>query len=252
MLGLGIDSGSTVTKGALFDGEKVVRRLMIPTKSNPKKSIRLVYDSLISDDVGFAVSTGYGRALLEKAGKHVTEITCHAKGASFLCPGARTVIDIGGQDCKAIKLDQMGSVSDFIMNDKCAAGTGRFVEIMLKALELESGDLDDAVLNASPVSITSMCAVFAESEMISLLASGEREQDIAAGIVHSICRRTAVFASKLNPEGPVFFSGGLAGYNCFRSFLEKYVGLKTVVHEDSQFAGAIGASIIAYSCLMKG
>ena len=128
MLTLGIDSGSTTTKGALFDGTKVVKTAILPTSANPKDSICNLYEMLYNDDVAYTVSTGYGRALLGQADKQITEITCHARGAAFLNPNVRAVVDIGGQDCKAILLDNGLNVVDFIMNDKCAAGTGRFIE----------------------------------------------------------------------------------------------------------------------------
>lgn len=124
MLTLGIDSGSTTTKGALFDGTQIVKTAILPTSANPKDSICNLYEMLYNDDVAYTVSTGYGRALLEQADKQITEITCHARGAAFLNPNVRAVVDIGGQDCKAILLDNGLNVVDFIMNDKCAAGTG--------------------------------------------------------------------------------------------------------------------------------
>ena len=126
-LSLGIDCGSTTTKGALFDGETVVKTILLPTAARPRERMGQIYDAMYSPEVEYVVTTGYGRELLPQAHKRVTEITCHAKGAAYLCPGISGVVDIGGQDSKAILLDRDGNVADFVMNDKCAAGTGRFV-----------------------------------------------------------------------------------------------------------------------------
>ena len=226
MLTLGIDSGSTTTKGALFDGTQIVKTAILPTSANPKDSICNLYEMLYNDDVAYTVSTGYGRALLEQADKQITEITCHARGAAFLNPNVRAV---------------------FIMNDKCAAGTGRFIEVMMRILEEDINNIDRFVEGHQPINITSMCTVFAESEIISLLAKGADKGDIALGIINSICRRTSFFAQKLNLSGDIFFSGGLAQFEIFRSTLEGY--LKIPVHTSplSQFAGAIGAAVIGYN-----
>ena len=247
MLTLGIDSGSTTTKGVLFDGEKIVRTQILPTSANPKESICRLYDILYTEDVAYTVSTGYGRALLDQADKQITEITCHARGAAFLNPNVRAVVDIGGQDCKAVLLDNGLNVVDFIMNDKCAAGTGRFIEVMMRILEEDIKNIDSFVEGHQPINITSMCTVFAESEIVSLLAKGADKGDIALGIINSICRRTSFFAQKLNLSGDIFFSGGLAQFEIFRSTLESY--LKIPVHTSplSQYAGAIGAAVIGYN-----
>lgn len=246
MLTLGIDSGSTTTKGALFDGEKVVRTMLVPTSASPRESIQTVYQALYSPEVAYTVSTGYGRDLLTQADKKVTEITCHARGAAFLDPSVRAIVDIGGQDCKAILLDNNCNVVDFLMNDKCAAGTGRFIEVMMRILEADIQEIDQYVLGKSPANISSMCTVFAESEIVSLLADGVDKGDIALGIIQSICRRTGFFAKKLNLYGTVFFSGGLANFEIFRKTMEQQIGLPVVTSPLSQYAGAIGAAVIGW------
>jgi predicted CoA-substrate-specific enzyme activase len=243
---LGIDSGSTTTKGVLFDGKTIVKTMIIKTTAKPKESIYKIYNELYSKDVKYTIATGYGRNLLEEADKIVTEITCHAQGAVFLNPSIRGVIDIGGQDSKAILLDNSLNVVDFLMNDKCAAGTGRFVEVMMRILEEEITNIDEFVKNRNPVSISSMCTVFAESEIISLLAKDVDRGDIALGIIHSICRRTSNFAQKLNLQGDIFFSGGLASSEAFRITLENYLSKKVLTNPLSQYAGAIGAATIGY------
>ena len=216
---LGIDCGSTTTKGALYDGEKVVKTTLLPTAARPRERMQQIYDAMYSDQVGFVVTTGYGRDLLEQS---------------------------GGQDSKAILLDRDGSVADFIMNDKCAAGTGRFVEMMSRILDCPLDNIDQFVEGCTPVDITSMCTVFAESEIISLLAQGARRGDIALGVIRSICQRTALFAQKLRPQGDLFFSGGLARFEIFRRTLEDFIDLPVRTHPQSQLAGAIGASIIGH------
>lgn len=243
---LGIDSGSTTTKGVLFDGKTIVKTTIIKTSAKPKDSIRKVYDELYFKDVKYTIATGYGRNLLEEADKTVTEITCHAQGAVFLNPTIRGVIDIGGQDSKAILLDNSLNVVDFLMNDKCAAGTGRFVDVMMRILEEDMVNIDGFVKDRKPVSISSMCTVFAESEIISLLAKDIHRGDIALGIIHSISKRTANFAQKLNLQGDIFFSGGLALSETFRTTLESYLNRKVITNEFCQYAGAIGAAVIGY------
>ena len=224
-LSLGIDCGSTTTKGALFDGETVVKTILLPTAARPRERMGQIYDAMYSPEVEYLVTTGYGRELLPQAHKRVTEITCHAKGAAYLCPG---------------------NVADFVMNDKCAAGTGRFVEMMGRILDCPLDEIDAFTKDAKPVDITSMCTVFAESEIISLLAQGRARGDIALGVIRSICQRTALFAQKLRPEGDLFFSGGLARFEVFRTTLESYIDWPVHTHPRSQMAGAIGAAIIGW------
>ena len=244
MLTLGIDCGSTTTKGVLLDGNDIVETAILPTSARPRERMAELYARLYRPGVQSTVATGYGRALLPQADRQVTEITCHARGAAFLCPGISCVVDIGGQDCKAILLDKGGFVADFAMNDKCAAGTGRFIEMMCRILDCDLDEVDEFVRECSPVEITSMCTVFAESEIISLLAEGHERGDIALGVVRSICRRTAYFAQRLSPSAEVFFSGGLARFGVFRAVLEEFIGLPVRTSELSQYAGALGAALI--------
>lgn len=241
---LGIDSGSTATKGVLFDGSTIVKTMTVKTSAKPKESIYKVYNALFSEDVEYTIATGYGRDLLREADKAVTEITCHAQGAAFLNPAIRGVIDIGGQDSKVVLLDSSLNVVDFLMNDKCAAGTGRFVDVMMRTLEEDIANIDEFVKDRNPVTISSMCTVFAESEIISLLAKDVHRGDIALGIIHSICRRTANFAQRLNLQGDIFFSGGLAKSEVFRNVLEEYLNRKVLTNDLCQYAGAIGAAVV--------
>lgn len=247
MLSLGIDSGSTMTKGVLFDGKEIVLSRMMPTSMNPQKVIYELYHQMYSQDIKVVVTTGYGRQLLSEADFNITEITCHAAGAFFLNPQCDSVIDIGGQDCKAMILNEEGKVIDFLMNDKCAAGTGRFLEMIMSRAERKMNELDSFVEGCSPVTINSMCAVFAESEMIGLLAQGENPGNIVLGCVDSVCKRTAIFAQKLAPMKKVFFSGGLAQSQIMRTKLKQYLNAVEVTTDPQcQYVGAFGAAILGY------
>ena len=244
MRSIGIDSGSTTTKGVVMEDGKITDYLLLPTSAKPAESIRKIRQSLHAERADRIVATGYGRKLLTEADKKVTEITCHAKGAVWLNPDIRVVVDIGGQDCKAILLDERGQVTDFLMNDKCAAGTGRFIEMMMRTLEVPLEEVDAFAAGREPASISSMCTVFAESEIVSLLAKGVEPGDISLGMIHAICRRTAYFARKMKLQGEVFFSGGLARFEVFRATLEHYLEMPVCTHELAQYAGAIGAALM--------
>ncbi|WP_411167714.1 acyl-CoA dehydratase activase [Clostridium sp. MB05] len=248
---LGIDSGSTYTKGVLFDGDNIVAKYKIRTSAKPKESIYKVYNELYSSNVKYVITTGYGRDLLSETDKKVTEITCHARGAAFLNSTTRSVIDLGGQDCKAIQLDNSLNIVDFIMNDKCAAGTGRFIEVMMRILEEDINNIDSFVKGKNKVNISSMCTVFAESEIISLLSKDVDRGDIALGILHSIAQRTANFSRKLNLQENIFFTGGLANSKAFKEILKGYLNKNVITHPLSQYAGAIGAAVIGYNKYIK-
>lgn len=247
MIALGLDSGSTTTKAVLFDGS-IVARDLIPTGVDPRKTIRKLYEKYPADVV---VTTGYGRDLLEESHRKITEITCHVRGAHYLESSARTVIDIGGQDSKVMRMDESGRLLDFLMNDKCAAGTGRFLDVLMKVLHGRIEELDDFVKSALPVSISSMCTVFAESEVIGMLAQDVPAPAIARGVVQSIANRTANFAKRLGVEDAVFFTGGLARSRVLRDTLTKALGHPVLSHADAPLAGALGAAIIGWEKLKK-
>ncbi|MGE5632123.1 MAG: acyl-CoA dehydratase activase [Caulobacteraceae bacterium] len=252
MISVGIDIGSVCTKAAAYDG-KVIGRVMMPTGWNPRETSSRIYRMLLDEngicekDVSSVIATGYGRVSVPFAARKVTEITCHARGAVFLDVGTRTVIDVGGQDSKVISIDEKGNVLEFMMNDKCAAGTGRFLQVMANVLETEVDKLESLAANSQPRDINSMCAVFAESEVISLLSQGNSKEAVASGILHSISNKIIHLTSRVNIEDEVLFTGGVAGNGLVREIISKKLkhGIKT--HKDSQFAGAIGAAIIGYS-----
>ena len=251
---IGIDIGSTCAKTAVLAADGSFALLSArPTgwsSVDTAESIRADLEAAhFSPEACPCVATGYGRVAVPYAGKSITEITCHGAGAAFLCPGCDTVIDIGGQDSKVILLDPAGGqVKDFLMNDKCAAGTGRFLEMTMSRVGSDITSIDTFVEGAEPVTINSMCAVFAESEIIGLLAQETPPGSIALGCIYSICRRTAIFAQKLAPENPkVFFSGGLAQSQVVREVLARYLGVESVTaHPLCQYNGAIGAAVLGW------
>lgn len=252
----GIDSGSATTDVVILNQDKtIVAKVILPTGAGASNGAQRALEEALQQagltqaDLTATVTTGYGRGVIQAGDKSITEITCHAKGAHFLYPQVRTVIDIGGQDSKVILLDPSGGqVKDFLMNDKCAAGTGRFLEMTMSRVGSDIASIDTFVEGAEPVTINSMCAVFAESEIIGLLAQETPPGSIALGCIYSICRRTAIFAQKLAPEHPkVFFSGGLAQSQVVREVLARYLGVESVTaHPLCQYNGAIGAAVLGW------
>ena len=249
MISVGIDIGSTATKAIVYDGW-IIGKAMEPTGWDPKEAgLRAFREALdmagIKEErVGPIVGTGYGRISLPIFTDRVTEITCHARGAHHLNPATRTVIDIGGQDCKVISLNADGSVADFIMNDKPAAGTGRFLQVMAGILDVSLDELGELAVGAEPVPLSSMCTVFAESEVIGLLARGTGKGSIAAGIVDTIARRIQGLAGRVPLMETVAFTGGLArnGHICGKIAL--YLDTRLHVPAEPQFVGALGAALI--------
>ncbi|HOV42889.1 MAG TPA: acyl-CoA dehydratase activase [Syntrophothermus lipocalidus] len=250
MLVAGVDVGSVATKVAVIDGDKTYCRLA-PTGWSPRDAGLRTFRELMADlgvsekQVDFVVGTGYGRISLSFVDKAVTEITCHARGAAHMVPGSAAVIDVGGQDSKVIKIDHRGRVLDFIMNDKCAAGTGRFLQVTAAALGADVSELADLARGKKPVHLSSMCAVFAESEVIGLLAAGRDKGEIVAGLHRSIARRIASMVQRLGLVDRITFTGGVARNEDLRLCLEAELGAEVVVPEQCQMAGAVGAALIA-------
>ncbi len=248
----GIDIGSLTTEMVVLSEGKVLSSVMLSTGSNSRTTARkaltvaLEESGLSQQDLEYIVATGYGRVSADFATRQVTEITCHGKGAFFLAPEVRTVIDIGGQDSKVICLGRRGKVTDFVMNDKCAAGTGRFLEVMAGALEVDLEEFSRLAISAGkPVSISSMCAVFAESEVISLIAEGYPRQEIMRGIVSSITERTITMVNRMGVDGAFMMTGGVARNKAVVEGLQKGLAVKIKVPEDPQMVGALGAALIA-------
>ena len=254
MLTMGIDIGSVTTKGALMSDGALLAATSCFTGYNAGKAARSIYEELLESEglkaksVACIVATGYGRNSVTFADRIVTEITCHAAGASHLNPAVRAVIDIGGQDSKAILLGERGRVLNFIMNDKCAAGTGRFLEVMARALEVNLDSFGGLSLKAdNPAKISSLCAVFAESEVVSLIARGEKRENIVAGIHAAIGSRVAAMAGRLFIEGTtsLMMTGGVAKNVGVVNALEKALKHPVDVSPHAQLTGAIGAACLA-------
>ncbi|HPC48398.1 MAG TPA: acyl-CoA dehydratase activase, partial [Deltaproteobacteria bacterium] len=225
---------------------------VIFTGYNVETASRKVYEELLADlgidasSVDRVVSTGYGRGGVPFAHKALTEIICHGAGAHFLMPGVRTVIDIGGQDSKAMVVDTLGMVKDFVMNDKCAAGTGRFLEVMARALEVNLDDFGAQSLTAAaPARISSICTVFAESEVISLISKGEARENIIAGIHEAVASRVYAMAQRIRAEPPIMMTGGVAKNVGVVKALEQRFATPVHVDANAQVNGAIGAAVLA-------
>lgn len=252
MISIGIDVGSVAAKAVAFNGEKIIATAIYPTGWSPREVGEQLLEDIMrktnsaSEDIKSIVGTGYGRVSLPFVDKTVTEITCHGKGAFYMDPDIRTVIDIGGQDSKVIKLNEDGQVIDFLMNDKCAAGTGRFLQVMANALAVDVGELSDLATGVEPVNISSMCTVFAESEVVSLVAEGTSKETIAAGLLHSVCNKTYSLVSRVGIQDKVFFSGGVSRNQLMGKLLSEKLGVEVISSKESPFLGAIGAAIIGW------
>ncbi len=243
---IGIDLGSTTVKAVILNG-RVLASAIRPTGSNPRKAGEAVLEQVLeraSGPVDKVVATGYGRVSFS-ADEIVSEITAHAKGSHLLFPDARTVIDIGGQDSKITRINGQGRVLDFAMNDRCAAGTGRFIENTAKALEVSLEEFSlKSLASKSPARINSMCTVFAESEVISQIAQGTSIEDVSAGVHASVARRIKSMVDRVGVENQVVFTGGAAKSVAMRIALEESLKVKLTVPDEPQMVGALGAAAI--------
>ena len=250
----GIDSGSTSTDVVILNKDhEIVTSIILPTGAGAAIGAdralaeALKEAGLQREDIDALVTTGYGRTAIKNGDKSITEITCHARGAHFLDPEVRTVIDIGGQDSKVIRLDENGAVANFVMNDKCAAGTGRFLDVMANILKLDISQLEtEAAKAVKPASISSTCTVFAESEVISQLASGTDIPDLVAGICQSVATRVASLAKRVGIREEVCMSGGVAQNGGVRNAMAKELGVEIYYDKRAQELGALGAALYAY------
>jgi predicted CoA-substrate-specific enzyme activase len=259
MIVAGCDVGSLTGKTVIMNDEAIISYSIVPTTAKPQVTAENATNDALNkaglhlEQIGYVVSTGYGREKISFASANVTEITCHGKGAYWLVPTARTVIDIGGQDCKVILLGDKGNVVDFKMNDKCAAGTGRFLEAMARALGLALEELGAESLKAqSWAAITSQCSVFAESEVVALIAEGAELPNIVAGIHKSIADRLLSMVKAVNPRKDFLLTGGVAKNAGVVKFLEGALGKIEKVPVDPQIVGALGAALIARERLGNG
>lgn len=249
-MNIGIDIGSTASKVVVYNKEKdeIVYKILMPTGWNSKETSSEIYKKLILEgidvDSSYVVATGYGRISVPYANRVVTEITTHAKGAMYLLKSDCDVIDIGGQDTKIINITN-GVVSDFIMNDKCSAGTGKFLEVMSNRLGLTLGEMFELSKLGKPVSISSTCTVFAESEVISLMGQGASKEDIASGVVNSVANKVVGQTRRFRNKSDIYFlTGGFSNTPYMVDLLSKLLEKEVKTHELGRFAGALGSALI--------
>ena len=255
---LGIDIGSSSTKAAVVDQDKKLLAVSVQNLGTGTTAYETVVADVLAragvqpSDIRFTVATGYGRVNYKGADKQITEITCHAKGVNFLTRDAKTIVDIGGQDAKVIKLDANGKVENFVMNEKCAAGTGRFLEVMARVLGCELGELSDLADHADKeISINNVCTVFAESEVISRLSGGETSANVARGAHVAIAKRVMGMCNRVGYEPKIVMTGGVALNANMVDALAREMGYPIEVAPQCQAAGAIGAAVFAYEYFQK-
>ena len=250
----GIDIGSQSTDVVIIDDKKNILSysILYTGASHQEVADKALLEacSSINCDVGeikCVVGTGYGRKNIKNAIHQVTEISCHAKGANYFFPNVRTILDIGGQDSKVIKIDSDGKVLDFLMNEKCAAGTGRFLEVMARVLEVQLADFGElALASKEQVELSSMCTVFAESEVISKIADGKKKEDIINGIHNSICDRVGSMIERMKLENDFAMTGGVAKNKGIVNTLKMKLITEVNVPNEPQIVGALGAALFAY------
>jgi predicted CoA-substrate-specific enzyme activase len=251
--GAGVDVGSTQTKAVIVDEtRRIVARTLIGTGANVSRAGETAFlraleaAGLPREAIGYVVGTGYGRYKVTFGDAQITEITCHARGAHSVFPGTRTVIDMGGQDTKAIKVGPDGSVADFSMNDKCAAGTGRFLSAAADVIGVDLGEIGGISLRAqSPVRLTSVCTVFVESDIMSYLAQRKSVEDILGGVHKAIATRTMALVRRVGVEDEVTFTGGVSRNIGMVRALEALLGRPLNVSPEGHFIGALGAALFA-------
>jgi len=255
---LGIDIGSTASKVVLMkNGNELISDAVVflgAGTEGPEQSLKLAFAKagITWDECKFVVATGYGRNTFREADDQISELSCHARGATFLYPNVKTIIDIGGQDAKALKIGENGKMSNFLMNDKCAAGTGRFLEVMSRVLNIPIEKFAEMSLaSTEKIEISSTCTVFAETEVISYLAKAVKREDILAGVHRSIASRVASLARRVGVEDDVVLTGGVAHDKGIVRALEEALHTKVHTNEYCQLNGAIGAALYAYQLYMK-
>lgn len=245
---IGIDIGSTAAKSTIFEEDNLLTSFIIPTGWSSIETSKTIEEKLgelgIKINESKIIATGYGRISVPYANKTITEITCHGKGAYYLLGKDCTVIDIGGQDTKIITIKN-DRVTNFTMNDKCAAGTGRFLELMANSLGVGLTELGEMALKGNDISITSMCTVFAESEVISLIGQGTPREDISRGIINSITGRVSSMLHKHGINDTIYLSGGLCEVNPFVELLSNKLDKEVITSPQARFAGSIGAALLA-------
>lgn len=250
----GCDVGSLTSKAVIMKNGKIIGSHIIKSKPRPAESADAAFAGALAsagiekNEIRYCIGTGYGREKISFLDEAVSEISCHAKGAGWLLPTARTVIDIGGQDCKTMRITSSGEVEKFFANDKCASGTGRFLEVMAKVLGIGIDDLGKLSATArNPITLASTCTVWAQADVIKYINSGVSIEDIGAGINTAMASRVAILVNAVKPEEDVLMTGGVAKNIGVVSTLEKLIGrrIKRARKADPQMAGAIGAALLA-------
>ncbi|MDD5312625.1 MAG: acyl-CoA dehydratase activase [Dehalococcoidia bacterium] len=259
----GIDIGSTMSKAVITDANNVMRSYVVgPTGAEHRRRANRVMEEALGragitlKEIAYIISTGYGRVNVPFADKQVTELTCHARGVASLFPDVRTAIDIGGQDAKVLRIKN-GRLVDFLTNDKCAAGTGRFLEVAAETLGLELNEMGRISLQTdTPVKINSLCTIFAQQEIISRLSEGQPLPDILAGVYIAIATRVVKLARQLKVETPVVFTGGVAKNPGMVKAMESVLGVPVSIPQEPLITGALGAAILAreqaFQLIQKG
>lgn len=250
---MGVDLGSTTAKVVILDEAGEIRAAEVVQMGAVSRAglaraleAALSRADLAHDDITDTIATGYGRRMVPGVGRTFTEITCHARGVAAMCPGVRLVVDIGGQDSKAILVDDWGTAENFAMNDRCASGTGRFFEVLARAIECDLAELAELALSGTKnLEVSSMCATFAETELISLLAQGERREDIAASVHRAVAARTMGLIAQVGRHTPIVMTGGVARNAAAVHFLAQAVRAEVTVPESPQITGAYGAALLA-------
>ncbi len=253
MLVAGVDVGSTQTKAIILDeNADIIARGIVNTGANVVKAAEKAFQAcrqsakLEEWEVAYVVGTGYGRYKVTFGETQITEISCHARGAHALFPKTKTILDIGGQDTKGIRIAGNGEVVDFCMNDKCAAGTGRFLAAAADVMGISLDDLGDVALrSASPLRITNVCTVFVETEIMNHLSKGQKTEDILAGVHLSIAARSVSLLRRVGLEPEITFTGGVSRNRGMVTALQEKLGLPINVSDDSQYIGALGAALFA-------
>ena len=256
---MGIDSGSTSTNAVIMDeNRRIIASAVVRTGAKSGESARKILEEITQkagcsrEDLSWIISTGYGRVSIPFADENVTEISCHGRGAHYFNPAVRTILDIGGQDSKAIKLNESGEVTDFVMNDKCAAGTGRFLEMIARSLEISLDELGPIALESTEeIEITSMCSVFAESEVISLIANNKEKSDIANGICRAIANKAFSLLKRVGMEETFMMTGGVAKNPGVVRAVEDKIHSRLYICEEPEIVGATGAALYALDKIMS-
>jgi len=256
----GVDVGSTQTKAVIIDeARQIVARALTDTGANVTRAAETAFRMALEDgdrreeEVEYVVGTGYGRYKVTFGNTQVTEISCHGRGSVHMFPDTRTVIDMGGQDTKAIRVSAAGEILDFCMNDKCAAGTGRFLGAAANALEIPLPDLGPTALRGErAVKISTTCTVFAESEVLSWLGKGKKIEDILLGVHQSIATRSVGLLRRVGIESAVTFTGGVAKNPAMIAAIQDKLGIGVNVSEESHYMGALGAALFALDHILAG